>query len=114
MLKKENRLRKTKEINRVFKSKKGFYDDLLGVKILKNDKKINKYCIIISANISKKAVERNRLRRKIKAIIIELEPSLKKGLDCLIIVKKKALDSDGFTIKKSIEKIFKKNKLYIC
>ncbi len=114
MLKKENRLRKTKEIDKVFKSKMGFYDNLLGFKFLKNKLGINRYCIIISANISQKAVDRNRLRRKIKAIVIESKPSLKEGFDCLIIAKKEALNSERVLIKNSIEKAFKKNGLYLC
>jgi ribonuclease P protein component len=113
MLKKENRLRKTKEIEEVFKSKKSFYDDLLGFKFSRNETEINRYCIIISANISKKAVERNSLRRKIKSILIESKPSLKEGFDCLIIVKKEALKKDREIIKKSIEKAFKNNGLCI-
>jgi ribonuclease P protein component len=113
MIKKEKRLRKKKDIENVFKNGKSFYSEILGVKILKNDLKISRYCVVISANISKKAVERNKIRRRIKAVILKEESLLKKGFDCLIITKKEILSANFSLITDNIKAIFKKVGFYL-
>lgn len=113
MIKKEKRLRKKKDIENVFKNGKSFYADIMGIKLLKNNLDINRYCVVISANISKKAVDRNKIRRRIKAVILESEPFLKTGIDCLIITKKEILNSDFLFIKKSLQDVFKKTGFYL-
>ncbi len=112
MIKKEKRLRKKKDIDNVFKNGKSFYSGLLGVKILKNNLEFNRYCVVISANISKKASERNKIKRRIKAVILEEEPFLKSGFDCLIIAKKEISLADFFFINSEVKKTFKKISLY--
>jgi ribonuclease P protein component len=88
MLNKNNRLRKTKEIEAVLKSKKSFYSDFFGVKAIKNNLEINRIVIIISAKVSKKAVDRNKIKRRIKAIFIEENKKMTQGYDCIIILNK--------------------------
>ena len=77
MIKKENRLNKKKDIENVFKNGKSFYSDSIGIKILKNSLLKNRFCIIISAKISKKSVDRQKIRRRIKYIILTNKPLLK-------------------------------------
>lgn len=113
MIKKEKRLRKKKDIENVFKNGKSFYCEMLGTKILKNNLGFNRYCVIISANISKKAVERNKIRRRIKAVILKEEPLLKKGFDCLVIAKKEILPANFCLITDNIKSIFKKVGFYL-
>jgi ribonuclease P protein component len=113
MIKKEQRLRKKKEIENVFKNGKSFYSDLLGIKALKNDLNFNRYCVVISANISKKAVERNKIRRQIKAILLTEGPFLKKGFDCLIISKKEILGNNFSVIKNAAQSALRKIGLYL-
>lgn len=113
MFNQKNRLRKKKEIEKVFKSGKGFYSDILGFKFLKNDLNESRFCIIISAKISKKAVIRNKIRRRIRAIIIEDLKKIKKDTDLIIIVNKNISDFDFLELKKSISFVFKKFDLYV-
>lgn len=88
MLNKNNRLRKTKEIETVFKSKKSFYSDFFGVKAIRNNLEVNRVVIIISAKISKKAVDRNKIKRRIKAVFIKENSKMEQGFDCIIILNK--------------------------
>ncbi len=112
MIKKENRLNKVKDIKNVLKNGKSFYSDLVGIKILKNSLDINRFCIIISAKVSKKSVDRNKTKRQIKFIILESEPFLKKGFDCLIIIKKDLSLMKFSEIKNLLEYLFKKIKFF--
>ncbi len=108
MLKKENRLNKVKDIENVLKNGKAFYSDSVGVKILKNSSDNNRFCIIISAKVSKKSTDRNRIRRQIKFIILESEPFFKKGFDCLIIIKRDLSLTKFSEIKNLLEYLFNK------
>lgn len=88
MLNKNNRLRKTRDIEAVFKSKKSFYSDFFGVKAISNNLGTNRITIIISAKVSKKSVDRNKIKRKLKAVFIKENIKMKQGFDCIIILNK--------------------------
>jgi ribonuclease P protein component len=105
------RLHRKKDIERVFKLGEGFYGQGVHLKVMKNKSKHNRFCIIISAKASKKATERNKIRRKIKAVILDLNPVLKQGYDFLFIVKKDFVYKDFLTIKSSFFNYFKKLKI---
>lgn len=109
MLRKENRLNKTKEIENVFKNGKSFYNDLVGVKLFKNRSDSKRFCIIISAKISKKATDRNKIKRRIRSIIFKAEPFFKKGFDCLIIIKKDLSNLKFSDLEILLKNIFQEN-----
>lgn len=111
MLNKINRLRKTKEINTAFKSKKSFYSDFFGVKVIENSLIINRVAIIISANVSKKAVERNRIKRRLKASFIKNNKQMKQGFDFIVIVNKNISEKKFLEINELFVYSLKKIKL---
>ncbi len=86
MLKKANRIRNNKDFDRIFKTGQSFYGRNLGLKVAPNKEKINRVAILISAKVSRKAVERNKLRRQLRAIISRELAKLKDNYDLLIIV----------------------------
>lgn len=108
MFNQNNRLRKTKEIEKTFKSGKSFYNNNLGFKILKNNLDESRFCVIISAKISKKAVERNKIKRRIRAIINQDLKQIKKGFDIIIIVTKNIIDLNFSDLELEIEDSLKK------
>jgi ribonuclease P protein component len=82
---KEERLRKQKDFEKVFKNGKSAFSKTLGIKISNNNQSINRFGIIISTKISKKATERNKTRRHIRSIIDKLKPDIKTGHDLIFI-----------------------------
>jgi ribonuclease P protein component len=80
MLKKENRLTKKKDFEKVFKNGKFLFSKIVGIKVLKNDLNINRYGILVGKKVSKKAVDRNLVKRRIREIIRK---------DCLNITNSK-------------------------
>lgn len=68
----------------------------LKVKIIKNNTFKNKYGFVVSSQVSKKAVERNKIKRRLKAIIREIGADIKNGFNIIIIalptVKNKRFD----------------------
>jgi len=112
MLKKENRLRKTKEIEGVLKNGRSFYNSDFTLKIIKNNLDKNRLCVIISAKVSKKSVERNKLKRRVRAIFYSQKELLKSGFDFLFISKKGVGIKEFFEVKESILSLFKIAKIF--
>ncbi len=105
MLKKENRLKKKKDFDIVFKQgvfKKSSFI-LFGFK--ENNLDYSRFGIIISKKISNKAVVRNKIKRRIREIVRNKIDQIKKGFD-IIIVPYKGIEEKSF---QEIEKEIIKN-----
>jgi ribonuclease P protein component len=112
MLKKNNRISRDKEFDRVFKTGQSFYGGALGVKSAPNELTETRFGIIINTKVSKKAVVRNRFRRQLREIIrLELD-KLKLGRDIVIIVFPLILDKNYQDLEKALQMGFKKLNLY--
>ena len=85
MFEKHKRITKNKEFDKVFKTGRSSYNQILGIKIIKNDLPYNRFGIIISNKVSKKAVVRNKTKRQLRAIL-KKHSELKQGYDIIIIV----------------------------
>jgi len=132
MLKKENRLSGNKQIKEVFEKGKMRQSPLFGVLYLapstssgqapstssgqtkspptpslRKEGEI-KFGIVVSKKISKKAVERNRIRRKIYKEVGEILPQIKKGLKVVFLVKKAMLQAGDEEIKREVKKSLEK------
>lgn len=112
MLKKINRLTKDKEFDHAFKKGRSSYDKIVGVKAVANDLEINRFGVLISVKVSKKAVIRNKIKRQIREIIRLEMDKLKPGRDCVIICLPGIADKKYEEIKKSILWHFKKLGMY--
>ncbi len=108
MFKKEYSLRKTKDIENVFKNGKGLYSENLGIKFISNNLGYNRFCIIISAKISQKATERNKIKRRFKALVLKYNDKIKIGFDFLIIIKKNISHYSFSEVEKLFLSSFKK------
>lgn len=112
MLARQHRLTKEKDFEKIFKQGKAYYTKLLGVKILASQFRFNRFGIIISSKVSKKATERNRLKRRIRQAVRELDKKLKSGFDLAVIASPGFLKQDYEIIKGELEKIFRELKLF--
>lgn len=112
MLARRHRLVKEKDFEKIFKRGKSFYTKLLGIKILANELAANRFGIIVSSKISKKASARNRLKRQIRQAARELDQELRPGFDLVIMVLPGFLRQDYKTIKSELEKIFTKLRFF--
>ncbi len=112
MLAAKNRLTKDKEFDNVYKKGESSYDKLLGVKAVVNNLNKNRFGIITGLKISKKATERNRIKRRVREVIGSELGKLKTGFDVIIISLPAIKDANYQDIEKSIIKHFKKLGLY--
>ena len=72
----------------------------------------NRFGVIISTKISKKAVVRNKIKRQIKAVIARELEKLKSSYDIVILTQKAIVEANFKDIEAELIKIFTKLKLY--
>ncbi|MBT4916981.1 ribonuclease P protein component [Candidatus Peregrinibacteria bacterium] len=103
MLPKEKRIGRG-QIEFVLKKGESSTSKLFIIRYIGNNKEISRYAIVASAKLSKKAVERNRIRRQIYEAIrlIEKELTHNKSLDIVLIPKKQILKSEFEEIKEDL------------
>lgn len=95
MLKKELRLTKNKEFEAVLKKGKSVYSSVLLIKFIKNNLNYSRFGLIVSNKVSKKASQRNLIKRRIREIIRLSINKIKKGFDLVIIVSPKIINEKG-------------------
>lgn len=108
MLPKKYRLKKEKDFENVFKKGRLLQNKFLVVRFLKTKSNFNRFGIVVSSKVSKKATERNKIKRRVWFLIKREEILLKKGFDFVIIIKKDALAADKDDFNESFKIIFDK------
>ena len=110
MLIQENRLRKKKDFDAVFKKGDGFKQGFLYLKIRKNNLGASRFGFVISKKFSKKAVIRNKTKRRLSEIIKAKLSEIKKGMDIIVVVMPGA-ENEFQELEDTLSKLFKKAKL---
>lgn len=111
-MKKEYRIKKNDEFQRVFKKGKSFANRQFVVYKLRREKEDTHFRIGLS--VSKKignAVCRNHVKRCIRQTFHELEQEIEQGNDYIIIARKPAANMDFHEIKKSLIHVLKITKV---
>jgi len=79
------RLKKEKEIKRVLASKKSYRGGLLICKTAPNGFTTARFCFVVSKRISNKAVVRNKLKRRLRHLVMGSLPRIRQNFDCALI-----------------------------
>jgi ribonuclease P protein component len=103
MLKRINRLLKKKDFDAVWQKGRSSFDKILGLKILANGFKINRFGVLVGLKFSKKAVERNKIKRRIREIIRAQAKNLKEGFDVVVTALPAARDKNFSELGESIK-----------
>jgi len=111
MLRKDQRLKKKKDFDLVFKKGSGFKESFLILKFLPSHSGKNRFGIVVAQKVSKKAVARNKIKRRLRALIRAAEPQFKKRVDAVIVTLPGTEKKDWQEIKKAIDKLFQKAKI---
>ncbi len=107
----KNRLRKEKDIKRVYSKGKSTYDSVCGIKVLKNGLEDARFAIVIGTKVHKRAVRRNRLKRQYREVLKTMLSRLPDDIDVLLLVSKTALDLTADQRKERLLGVFRKAKL---
>ncbi|HPA25229.1 MAG TPA: ribonuclease P protein component [bacterium] len=106
-------LRKKNDFERVAKFGQPFFVSEFGFKLIKNNLGKNRYGIVISLQVDKKAVVRNKLRRQIKNIIQKNEQKIKQGYDLMFLTKESLKKLNFQEIAQKIDFLYKKSNLWL-
>jgi len=105
MLPKKHRINK-KTFEEIFKKGKIFSSDYLYLKITPLSEKYSVFSFVVPSKVAKKAVERNKLKRRARHIIKKMLPKIEKGLGVIIFFKKGAEKMTFSELEKEINDIF--------
>lgn len=110
-MKKEYRIKKNKEFQNAFKGGKSWANRQFIIYILKKPEQPK---FRIGLSVSKKvgnSVMRNRIKRCIRQVFLELKSEIKTGQDYVIIARKPVSEMDFHEIKKSLIHLLKLSKV---
>jgi len=112
MLPKINRLKKKKDIERVFKRGKGFKEDFLILKIFRGDIKNPRFAFIVSSKVSKKATLRNKIRRRLSKLVGLRMGRIKENTDFILTAVPGLEEKDFWETDETINNLFQKAKCF--
>jgi ribonuclease P protein component len=111
MLPKENRLKKEKEFEAVFKGGRTLRGKSVFLKYLINGTDQTRIGFVVSKKISKLAVERNKAKRRMRDIVRLKKDNLKNGLSIVIISLPPIKGMEYKEIKQDLENLLSKEEL---
>jgi len=110
MLKKTNRLLKNTDFARIIGRGRAMASENILLKYVKTDSSQSRFGFVISAKVSKKATERNLLKRRMREIIRCNIGAASGGYDFVFIARKSALDLNFNELKEEIIRLLGKIK----
>lgn len=94
-----------------FDNSRSFSGAFFLAKVESNSLLLNRFGVIVSKKIDKRAVVRNRIKRLIYTAVGELQDKMKQGIDALFIIKKDAIGKTKKDFYLTIEQILEKEGL---
>ncbi|PSO44833.1 MAG: ribonuclease P protein component [Parcubacteria group bacterium SW_4_49_11] len=109
MLASHRRLRRPVEIQDVFRTGEAFFSPYCKV-VARNspDREESRFAVIVGKKAAKKAVTRNRIKRRLRAAIRESIPSLAHSSDIIVIGNARVLDAPYEDLVRHLSAIFYK------
>lgn len=112
MLSKLHRVRKRKEFRLVFRAGRRLQGKYISLQYLKTQGETRpaRWAVIVSTKVSKSAVRRNRLRRRLQGHIKALSKEVQPNLDLVINVQSDFYQVDAQVIEAELQGLIKKIK----
>jgi ribonuclease P protein component len=107
MLPADNRLRKTKEIERVWKGGRSFFTPMMQIKGVRNGLPVSRFTVVVGTKAEKSAVKRNTWRRRVRDILRSNLAAIAPGFDIVVYAKKDGISADFKDIEKTLTEALK-------
>jgi ribonuclease P protein component len=111
MFPKNRRIAKAKEWQIIHRRGQVIHGRDIVIKILKNNLPITRFGIVVGTKVSKKAVRRNAIRRKISAVISQKMAKVREGNDIVLITKPSIVSKKAKDIESIVTEIFEQANL---
>jgi ribonuclease P protein component len=105
-------LKKDKDFEKVARKGRPFFVSELGFKILENSFEVNRYGIVVSTKLDKRAVVRNKLHRRVKNIIKKEEQNIKQGFDLIFLFRESSKYLKYSEVEEKVIFLFKKAQIF--
>lgn len=109
MLPKQNRLKKQKDFEKVFKSGKSAKGKYFFLKALPSLKESVRVGFVVSKKIAKQAVLRNKIKRRLRAAVKEEMPKFSKRCDVVVVAFPAIKNASYQEIKRDIALVMEKS-----
>jgi ribonuclease P protein component len=97
----------------IIKAGKSVSSDNLSLKIQPIPADCSAFAFVVSSKVAKKAVDRNKLKRRARHIVAKMMPEIKNGLGIIIFLKKGSEKLNFQEIEKETRAIFQKAKIFL-
>lgn len=111
MLSKQYRLTKNRDFIRASQRGRAVFSREISLKWIKNGLEYSRFGITVSLKVDKRAVVRNKIKRRIRAILKEYLSHFVPGYDFLVLTQPAIKELNYSQIKGAILKLFQKGKL---
>jgi len=111
MLPRKYKLKRDNDFRKVFKQGRYSQGGFIRLKFLKNDLKYSRFAFVIGLKISKKAVQRNKIRRWLEHIVRLEFDQIRAGFDFVVLVEPEIVKKNYQEIEQELDSLFKKVKL---
>ncbi len=106
MFRKEERLRKQKDIERVFAGRLSFFNPFFILRAQFNQQNMSRKTVVVSKKVAKRAVDRNGIKRYLRPLI--KKQNIPEGLDIVVLCLKDPRLNDRGEILSLMERSFSK------
>lgn len=113
MLPKTNRVKKKKDFEMIFKKGASFKNNLFILRFIKNNLNKTRFSFVVSQKVSKKAVVRNKIRRRLAAIAKSEKEKIKNNTDLVFICLPGIEKKEFLELKESFNSLLTKAKLNV-
>lgn len=108
MLPTSNRLTKERDFKKINAKGKSFFSPLFKIRKLSNEKELSRFGFVVTTKTTKKATERNAIKRQVREIVRLSLKDLAPGFDAIVTIKKEALGLGYQELEKDLKKLLKK------
>lgn len=93
MLARPHRLTRRADFQRVYKSGKTLNTALFRIKTAPNGRDDSRFGVVVPNKLISSAVQRNRKKRQVRAVLLEIVPGVKVGYDIVVLPQAAAVDA---------------------
>jgi ribonuclease P protein component len=111
MLPRKYKLRRENDFKKIFKQGKHYQKDFIRIRFLKNNLNFSRFAFVVGTKISKKATQRNKIRRQLEEIIRLNLNQIKTSFDIIILVELAIIEKNYKQIEKVSIDLLKESKL---
>ncbi len=109
MLARKFRLTAEKDYARIFAKGRPFSGRGAGMKVLRNGMDTSRIGFVVSTKVSKRAVVRNLIKRRMREIARKMLPSIMGGIDIVFMARSEAAKMEFADIKRTMEELAAKS-----